>query len=88
MYPVDYNGARVLTTEQLAQAYECEPIQIQQNFNNNKGHFEEGKHFYKLIGDELKEFKASVTGSNFSSQFKHSAVHTREGEGQELGQKF
>lgn len=71
MYPVDYNGVRVLTTEQLAQAYECEPIQIQQNFNNNKGHFEEGKHFYKLIGDELKEFKASVTGSNFSSQFKH-----------------
>lgn len=71
LIPVEYRAERVLTTEQLAQAYECEPIQIQQNFNNNKGHFEEGKHFYKLTGDELKEFKASVTGSNFSSQFKH-----------------
>lgn len=37
MYPVDYNGVRVLTTEQLAQAYECEPQQIKQNFNNKKG---------------------------------------------------
>ena len=33
----------IITTEQLAEAYECEPIQIQQNFNNNKGHFEEGE---------------------------------------------
>ena len=71
LIPVDYSGERVLTTEQLAQAYECEPIQIQQNYNNNKDHFEEGKHFYKLTGEDLKEFKASVTGSKFSSQFKH-----------------
>lgn len=42
MYPVDYNGVRVLTTEQLAQAYECEPSHIIKNFNNNKDHFEEG----------------------------------------------
>ena len=69
--PVEYRTERVLTTEQLAQAYECEPIQIQQNYNNNKDHFEEGKHFYKLTGEDLKEFKASVTGSKFSSQFKH-----------------
>ena len=39
MYPVDYNGVRVLTTEQLAQAYECETVQISQNFLNNKDHF-------------------------------------------------
>ena len=69
LIPVEYRAERVLTTEQLAQAYECEPIQIQQNYNNNKDHFEEGKHFYKLTGEDLKEFKASVTGSKFSSQF-------------------
>ena len=56
MYPVDYNGVRVLTTEQLARAYECEPSHIIKNFNNNKGHFEKGKHFFKLEGEELKEF--------------------------------
>lgn len=56
MVPVDYNGVRVLTTEQLARAYECEPSHIIKNFNNNKGHFEKGKHFFKLEGEELKEF--------------------------------
>ena len=39
MYPVDYNGVRVLTTEQLAAAYECEPNNIKKNFNANIEHF-------------------------------------------------
>lgn len=60
MYPVDYNGVRVLTTEQLAQAYECSTENIKHNFSNNKDHFEEGKHFFKLEGDELKDFKSLV----------------------------
>jgi phage antirepressor YoqD-like protein len=54
---VEFNGERVLTTEQLAHGYECEPQQIQQNFNNNKERFVEGKHFYKLEGEELRRFK-------------------------------
>lgn len=57
MYPVDYNGVRVLTTEQLAQAYECETVQISQNFLNNKDHFKEGKHFFKLEGNALKNLR-------------------------------
>lgn len=64
MYPVDYNSVRVLTTEQLAQAYECEPNNIKSNFNANKSHFKEGKHFFKLEGEELKEFKDEVRNSN------------------------
>ena len=60
LIPVEYRAERVLTTEQLAQAYECEPKQIKQNFNNNKDRFEEGKHFFKLEGDALKEFKSLV----------------------------
>lgn len=60
MYPVDYNGFRVLTTEQLAQAYECEPQQIKQNFNNNLDHFVEGKHYFKLESEALHSFKNKV----------------------------
>lgn len=60
MYPVDYNGVRVLTTEQLAQAYECEPQQIKQNFNNNLDHFVEGKHYFKLESEALHSFKNKV----------------------------
>ena len=60
MYPVDYNGVRVLTTKQLAQAYECEPQQIKQNFNNNLNHFVEGKHYFKVESEALRSFKNKV----------------------------
>ena len=64
LIPVDYSGQRVLTTEQLAQAYECEPNNIKKNFNANKEHFTEGQHYYKLEGAELKAFKNYVTNSD------------------------
>ena len=40
-----------------------EPHQIKQNYNNNKDRFEEGKHYYKVEGDELRKFKDEVTNS-------------------------
>ena len=30
---------------------------LSDNFKNNEGHFEEGKHYFKLEGAELKDFK-------------------------------
>lgn len=57
---VEYNNERVLTTEQVSDGFECEPKQIKQNYNNNKERFVEGKHFYKLEGDELRNFKHRV----------------------------
>lgn len=74
LIPVDYSGERVLTTEQLAQAYECDPKQIKQNFNNNKAHFEEGKHYYKLTGDALRDFKESLGGSKISTTLKFTSI--------------
>ena len=60
LIPVEYSAQRVLTTEQLAQVYECTMTQIKQNFNNNKEHFVEGKHYFKLESDALKHFKNRV----------------------------
>ncbi|WP_373845070.1 ORF6N domain-containing protein [Clostridium sp.] len=57
LVPVTYNNARILTTEQLAQIYECTERNISDNFNNNKKRFEEGKHYYLLQGEDLKSFK-------------------------------
>lgn len=57
---LDYNNERVLTTKQLAQVYECSPKQIKQNFNKNKEHFIEGKHYFYLSESSLKEFKNEV----------------------------
>ena len=54
---VEHKGQRVLTTEQVADVYGCESRNISDNFKNNEGHFEEGKHYFKLEGAELKAFK-------------------------------
>lgn len=54
---VEVKGIRVLTTRQIAEAYEVKEIQIHQNFKNNRVRFVEGKHYISLTGDELKEVK-------------------------------
>ncbi len=55
---VDYNGILVLTTQQIAEAYETEQQIITNNFNRNKDRYTEGKHYICLKGNELKEFRA------------------------------
>ena len=70
---IEYHGEPVLTTEQLADALTLKdnfgirigrvlvtPDHIRHNFRNNKAYFEEGKHFFKLEGDELKAFRDSM----------------------------
>ncbi len=57
---LEHNNIRVLTTEQLAEAYGCKVIHIQQNFKNNRERFVEGKHYFKLEGADLKAFKDSL----------------------------
>lgn len=55
---IEKMGMRVLTSRQLAEAYETEPIQIQQNYANNKMRYVEGKHYFFLVGEELRRFKS------------------------------
>ena len=57
---LEHNDIRVMTTEQLAEAYGCKVIHIQQNFKNNRERFVEGKHYFKLEGADLKAFKDSL----------------------------
>lgn len=54
---VDYKEQRVLTTKQLADVYETTPSTITQNFNNHRSYFIEGKHYYMLKGESLRDFK-------------------------------
>ena len=61
---IEHAGERVLTTEQLAEVYECENVNIRKNFKNNGDRFIEGKHYFRLVGEELKQFKDSVTFGN------------------------
>lgn len=55
---VEYNGTLVLTTQQIAEAYETEQQIVTNNFNRNKDRYIAGKHYICLMGDELKEFRA------------------------------
>ncbi|HAM9650566.1 TPA: ORF6N domain-containing protein [Escherichia coli] len=55
--PITHNQIPVITTELLAQLYGTEAIRIQQNHARNAERFIEGKHFYKLVGDELRGMK-------------------------------
>lgn len=54
---IERAGQHVLTTAQLAECYGADSKDIANNFNNNKSRYEEGKHFYCLKGQALKDFK-------------------------------
>lgn len=63
--PVNFNNEIVITTKTLAEVYECCEKQIKQNYNNNKDKFIEGKHYYKLDGENLRKFKQYCKVENF-----------------------
>lgn len=60
LIPIEYQNQRVLTTQQLAEVYEADPIKINQNFNNNRDRYIPGKHYYVLEGENLRAFKNSL----------------------------
>lgn len=55
---IEQNGQRVLTTQQLAEAYGTDVKTISNNFNRNKDRYKSNKHYFLLEGDELRQFKA------------------------------
>ncbi|HDL7799917.1 TPA: ORF6N domain-containing protein [Yersinia enterocolitica] len=59
--PILHNQIPVVTTELLAQLYGTESIRIRQNHHENKERFIIGKHFFKLEGELLREFKHRVS---------------------------
>lgn len=54
---VEYKDIRVLTTQQIAEAYGSDVKFISNNFNRNKERYIEGKHYICLEGEELRKFK-------------------------------
>ncbi|ELU6280281.1 phage antirepressor KilAC domain-containing protein, partial [Escherichia coli] len=57
---LEWQGVRVVTTETLARGYGTETIRIRQNHHENKVRFVEGKHFFKVEGESLRELKHRV----------------------------
>lgn len=54
---IEHQNQRVLSTQQLAESYGTDRRVISNNFSRNKDRYVEGKHYYLLKGDTLKNFK-------------------------------
>ncbi|EIT8424152.1 ORF6N domain-containing protein, partial [Escherichia coli] len=61
--PITHNQIPVITTELLAQLYCTEINNIKVNYTRNSGRFVEGKHFFKVVGDELKNLRVTLSNS-------------------------
>ncbi len=58
---VGYQNVAVVTTRMLADYYETEPAQVLNNFNRNSERFIEGKHYFRLAGEERKNWHLSLS---------------------------
>jgi hypothetical protein len=55
--PVPHQGIHVITTKLLAKVYGASEDNIHDNYRKAKKRFIEGKHFFRLTGDELRSFR-------------------------------
>jgi hypothetical protein len=59
LIPVEFKNKRIMTTKVMAEQFGTEETNISKNFTRNEDRFISGKHFIKLEGDELREFKTT-----------------------------
>lgn len=53
---VECQGQRILTTAQIARAFDATEQQVRNNFNRNKDKYQEGTHYIRLVGQEKEAF--------------------------------
>lgn len=63
---IENNDQRVLTTQQVADGYGCTTNVVKNAFARNKERFAEGKHYNKLTGQVLRDFKREVMNSDLA----------------------
>lgn len=69
-----YRDQRVITTELLAKIYGTDGNNIKVNLSRNKARFQEGVHYFKIAGAELKAMKNKVTQSNLVGRNAHHLI--------------
>ena len=79
LVPIENQNQRVLLTSQLAEEYETTSKVISNNFNNNKERYQEGKHFYCLEGEELKQFKSESSNLGIADNLNKLYLWTEKG---------
>ena len=77
--PIEYSAQRVLTTAQVAEFYECDTNNIKKNFNANKDRFVEGKHYFKVEGEDLNKLRVTFSDLQISSMTRTLYFWTKRG---------
>ncbi|ENZ3214107.1 ORF6N domain-containing protein [Salmonella enterica] len=79
---ISHGSIPVVTTELLANLYGTDTDNIKKNFGRNTERFTEGKHYFKLTGEELRSFKYKVTDCPFvkiAGNVRHLMLWTERG---------
>ncbi|MEZ2715389.1 ORF6N domain-containing protein [Niallia circulans] len=71
LQPILQNGHRVLTTNQLAEAFGTNTKIINRNYQRNVDRYLQGKHYFALSGEELRAFKGS---RQFDDTLKYASI--------------
>ena len=81
LVPVEWSNQLVLISKQVADAYGCKPKRIHDNFTRAKEQFQEGVHYFKLTGEELRQFKhyTEKNGVQISPATTHLYLWTYQG---------
>ncbi|HAK1938670.1 TPA: ORF6N domain-containing protein [Salmonella enterica] len=76
---IEYRGQRVVTNEQLAAGYGTDVANIKKNYSRNGDRFVEGKHFFKVTGEELANLRVTFSHLQISSKTRSLMLWTERG---------
>lgn len=70
---ITHNQIPVLTTELLAHLYGTDVANIKMNHSRNQTRFLEGKHYFKVVGDDLKNWRVTFSYLQISPKTRPSS---------------
>ncbi|HEL8044776.1 TPA: ORF6N domain-containing protein [Escherichia coli] len=77
--PITHKHTPVITTELLSHLYGADVNSIQQNYKRNTDRFIEGKHFFKVMGEELKNLRLTISQLQISPKTRSLILWTERG---------
>ncbi|ELJ3696679.1 ORF6N domain-containing protein [Salmonella enterica] len=77
--PITHNQTLVITTELLAQLYGTTAHSITKNHRNNADRFILGKHYYKIVGEELATLRITFGDLQISPKTRSLILWTERG---------
>lgn len=76
---ITYRNQRVVTTDSLAVGYSTTAQNITNNFNRNKSRFIEGKHYFRIEGEEVENLRNSLSYVQISPKTRSLYLWTERG---------